>query len=161
MKRYGLATFAAVVVVAGLVGMIAYRAGSDSAVRGALAQQNALEWLRVDFALTDPQFAAIKALHESYASVCAEHCRRIQEAVQARAALAERPAGDQAALAAADRHLAEVRAVCESAIADHVRKCAAEMSPDARQRYLALVLPKIKDFDHMAPPDVQVNPHHH
>jgi hypothetical protein len=51
--------------------------------------------------------------------------------------------------------------VCESAIATHVRECAAHMSPEAGRRYLALVLPKIKDFDHQAPPDLQLNKHGH
>jgi hypothetical protein len=35
------------------------------------------------------------------------------------------------------------------------------MSPAAAQRYLALVLPKIKDFDHAAAPDLQLNHPHH
>jgi hypothetical protein len=68
---------------------------------------------------------------------------------------------DPAALAAADRRVEELRVVCESAIATHVRQCAAEMSPEAGRRYLALVLPKIKDFDHLAAPDLQLTPHRH
>jgi hypothetical protein len=34
------------------------------------------------------------------------------------------------------------------------------MSPQAGERYLALVLPKIKDFDHQAAPDLQLSHHH-
>jgi len=161
MKKYWLATGALVLVLAGTVGFIAYRSGGNAAVQEALARQNAMEWLRVDFALTDTQFTAIKALHDSYASVCEGHCRQIQEAMQARAALKASGSSDATAIAAADRRLAEMRAICESAIAAHVQKCAEEMSPESRQRYLALVLPKIKDFDHMTAPDVQLNPHAH
>jgi hypothetical protein len=32
------------------------------------------------------------------------------------------------------------------------------MSPQDGQRYLALVLPKIADFDHQAAPDLHLNP---
>ncbi|MEO5959907.1 MAG: hypothetical protein ABIZ49_13360, partial [Opitutaceae bacterium] len=68
---------------------------------------------------------------------------------------------DTAALSAAERRLEELRSVCESAIAAHVRRCAAEMAPEAGRRYLALVLPKIKDFDHVAAPDLQLSQHQH
>ena len=67
----------------------------------------------------------------------------------------------RAEIASADRRVEELRLVCESAIATHVRECAAQMSPEAGQRYLALILPKIKDFDHQAPPDLQLNKHGH
>jgi hypothetical protein len=121
-----------------------------------------MEWLRVDFQLTEAQFAAIQKLHDDYSAVCEEHCRAIQEATRERSALKTSGAADTAALAAADRKVEELRLVCESAIATHVRQCAAHMSPTAGERYLALVLPKIKDFDHEAAPDVQLGgPHSH
>ncbi len=149
-----------VLTVAAVAGGLAYRAGSDPAVGRALVRQDAMAWLRADFDLTDAQFAAIKQLHDSYSVVCEEHCREIQNAVRAREQLKAAPA-DAAMLAAADRRVEELRLICESAIATHVRQCAAEMSPEAGQRYLALVLPKIKDFDHQAAPDLQLNRHQH
>ena len=92
--------------------------------------------------------------------MCEEHCREIQEAARARSALRKSGTADAAALAAAEQRVEALRLACE-AIATHVRQCAAEMSPEAGQRYLALVLPKIKDFDHTAPPDLQFNRHQH
>lgn len=159
--KYLLTTIALVAVIAGTVGIFAYRASGDKAVQQALAQQDAMEWLRTDFQLTDSQFAAIKQLHDAYSAVCEEHCREIQEATQARTALKKAAAPDAAAIAAADRRVEQLRLICESAIATHVRQCAAEMSPEAAQRYLALVLPKIKDFDHHAAPDLQLSRHVH
>lgn len=152
---------ATVALVAGLalaVGLTTYRTSSDPDLTRALAQQDALEWLRTDFQLTNTQFAAIKQLHDSYSTVCAEHCRAIQEATNDRGNLAHSGRATPAQLAAADRRVEELRLVCESAIATHVRQCAALMSPEAGARYLALVLPKIKDFDHLAPPTLRLNP---
>jgi hypothetical protein len=155
--KHLLATFAVVALVAGTVGIISFRTASNPAVEEALARRDAMEWLRTDFQLTDAQFAAIKQLHDSYSIVCEEHCREIQVATRARNALRSSGTADIAALAAAERRVEQLRLVCESAIATHVRQCAAEMSPEAGQRYLALVLPKIKDFDHTAPPDLHLN----
>jgi hypothetical protein len=152
-------TLALVAAVAGTAGVVSYRAGSDKSVQEALAKRDALEWLRVDFNLTAAQFAAIKRLHDSYSVVCEEHCRAIQEAAQARSALQTSRPANPAALAAAEQRVQELRLVCESAIATHVRQCAEQMSAPDAQRYLALVLPKIKDFDHLAPPDLTLSPH--
>lgn len=154
-------TLIIIVMVACGVGFVAYRATGNAPVAEALSKQDAMEWLRADFQLSEAQFAAIKKLHDSYSVVCEEHCRAIQDATRTRNKLKSGPNSDPAALAAAERHVEELRLVCESAIATHVRRCAAEMNPDAAERYLALVLPKIKDFDHQAAPDVRVTNHKH
>jgi hypothetical protein len=161
MKKHLVATVALIVAVASTASVVAYRTAGDPKVEQALARQDAMEWLRSDFALSPAQFAAIKQLHDSYSAVCEEHCREIQQAARTRAELQRAPRTDAAALAAADRRVEELRLVCESAIATHVRQCASHMSPTAAERYLALVLPKIKDFDHTAAPDVQLNHHKH
>ena len=160
MKHLTL-TIAIIAAAAAAAGAISFFASSDAAVRRALAQQDAMAWLRMDFQLSDVQFAAIKKLHDSYSIECERHCLAIQEAALARNALKAAATPDAVAVAAAGRRVAELRAVCESAIAAHVRRCAAEMSPAAGQRYLALVLPRIKDFDHIAAPDLRLNPHKH
>jgi uncharacterized membrane protein len=159
--KHLFSTIVLVAVVALAVGFVAYRASGNGAVREALSRRDAMQWLRADFQLTDAQFAAIKKLHESYSTVCEEHCREIQQAARARAALMESEKQDPAAIAAADRRVEQLRLVCESAIATHVRQCAAEMAPEAGQRYLALVLPKIKDFDHQAAPNLQLSHSRH
>lgn len=159
MKYFSL-TLALVVFVATVTGTIAYRAGTDRAVKSALAQQDAMAWLRADFGLTDAQYAAIKKLHEDYSVICEQHCQAIQDATQILRSLRTTNAAPER-LAAAESDVERLRLVCESAIATHVRNCAAEMSPEAGQRYLAMVLPKIKDFDHLAPPDLKLQHRHH
>jgi len=159
--KHLVSTFGLVGLIALAVGFFAYRASGDGAVQDALKRNDAMEWLRTDFQLTDAQFATIKKLHDAYSTGCEEHCRQIQAAVRDRSALQESAKADPAAMAAADRRVEELRSICESAIATHVRQCAAEMSPMAGQRYLALVLPKIKDFDHQAAPDVHLSHSRH
>jgi hypothetical protein len=155
--RHLLGTIAAIILVAAATGLVCYRLNAEPALHAAAAKRDALQWLRDDFHLTPAQFTAIRELHASYAGTCSEHCRMIQEATQVRAALAATQSADPAAVAAAERKVQELRAVCESAIATHVWQVAALMTPAEGQRYLALVLPKIADFDHTAVPDLRLN----
>lgn len=152
--KYLLGTIAALVLVAVVTGSLCYRLSSAPALHAAVKKGDAMGWLRVDFHLTDRQFAEIQKLHEAYAPSCEEHCRLIQEAITARNAMAAARGSDPAAAAAAERTLQELRTICETAIAAHVRKVAALMSPEDGQRYLALVLPKIANFDHQMAPDL-------
>ena len=156
MIRYIPGTLALIVAVAAATWFAAYRAGAGHDIQEAVQRRDALEWLRRDFDLNETQFAAVKRLHESYAVVCEEHCRAIQDAARERNALQARPSVNPAELAAAERKVEELRAVCETAITRHVREVAAQMSAAQGSRYLALVLPKIKDFDHQGAADVSV-----
>lgn len=141
-------------LVAAAAGVAAFHLSANPPVQTALRQQDAMAWLRADFDLNDEQFAAIQRLHEAYAVECERHCLDIQEAALDLAALRASGTADAATLAAAQRRVADLSLLCETAIAAHVRQCAAHMSPAAGARYLALVLPKIKDFDHRGAPDL-------
>ncbi len=149
-----LRSIAVLVLVAAATGFVCYRLSADPVLHAVAAKGDAMAWLRTDFHLNDAQFGAIKKLHDAYAPSCAEHCRMIQEATKARDAL---KAADPAAVAPAEHQLQELRTLCETAITRHVRQVAAEMSPADGARYLALVLPKISDFDHQAVPDLHLN----
>ena len=154
--KYLLSTLGIIVVAAMATGAVFYRVSSEPALHAAASKGDAMGWLRADFHLSDAQFEAIRRLHDGYSGTCAEHCRRIQEANRKTKALLAAGA-DPAAVAAANRELQELRTTCETAITRHVRQVAAMMSPGDGQRYLALVLPKISNFDHQAAPDLQLN----
>ena len=81
----------------------------------------------------------------------------IQEATKARDAL---KTDDPAAVTTAERKLQELRTACETAITAHVRQVAALMAPEQGRRYLALVLPRIAEFDHTAVPDLSLSHAH-
>ena len=161
MTRYIFATLAAIVVAAAATWFVCYESCGNPEVRAAAQKGDALEWLRSDFNLSETQFAAVKQLHESYAVECEAHCRAIQDAARVRQTLKAQSPTDATALAAAQQKVDELRVACETAIAAHVRLVAAQMSPDQGARYLALVLPKIKDFDHQGHADVRVDNRHH
>ena len=150
-------TLAVLALAAVATGFLCYHLSSAPALHAAVEKGDAMAWLRVDFHLTDGQFAGIKELHEAYAPSCEEHCRLIQEATKARDAITAARGSDPAA----ERTLQELRTTCETAIAAHVRKVAALMSPADGQRYLALVLPKITDFDHQMAPGLDLKQGHH
>lgn len=160
MTKYVLATVALIVAAAGTTWFVCYRLSTEPAVHAAVRKGDALEWLRNDFALNDAQFAAVKRLHESYALVCEGHCQAIQDAARQRDLLRAQASVDPSALAGAEKKVQELRVVCETAIASHVREVATHMSPEQGRRYLTLVLPKIKDFDHQGAADVLVEHRH-
>ena len=112
-------------------------------VRQALREGDAMAWLRAEFQLSDAQFAAIKQLHEDYRGKCAEHCAAIMAAEHRGAPRAE---------------VAALEKTCVEAMTVHFRRVAALMAPGQGERYLAIVLPRIADFDHRGAPNVQVKP---
>lgn len=159
MKYLGR-TLVVLALTALVAGFVCYRLSCEPELQTAARSGDALAWLRADFQLTDAQFAEIKKLHEAYAPSCDEHCRMIQEAIKARRAAEAVRGTDPAAVAAAERTLQDLRLTCETAITAHVRKVAAAMSPADGERYLALVLPKIADFDHQMAPDLALKQGH-
>ena len=160
MTKYVLATIALVVAAAATTWFVCYRISTEPAIHAALEKGDALEWLRNDFALDAAQFAAVKRLHESYATVCEAHCQAIQDAARHRDSLRAQASADPTALAGAEKKVQELRLICETAIAAHVREVATHMAPEQGRRYLTLVLPKIKDFDHQGAADVLVEHRH-
>jgi hypothetical protein len=159
--KYFFATLTVLLLLLAATAAVTYRATGDRGVKAAMAKRDALEWLRAEFGLNEAQYRQIKELHEAYSSVCEEHCRQIQLANRERNELKALPQANPEILAAAETRLSQLRLECETAIAAHVRQCAAMMSPAAGERYLAMVLPKIADFDHRAAPDVQLSAHEH
>lgn len=159
MKYLGY-TLAVLGFVALTVGFVCYRAHCAPELHAAVRSGDAMAWLRADFHLTDAQFSEIKRLHDDYAPSCEEHCRLIQEAIEARGVMKATQGTDPAAVAEAERALQELRTICETAIDAHVRKVAAVMSVRDGERYLALVLPKIADFDHRMAPDLALKQGH-
>lgn len=99
-----------------------------------------LEWLRQEFRLNDAQFARVSALHQAYRPTCADLCRRI----------AERNERLRAAVARTNVVTEEIRTLvtetgrarddCRQAMLTHLYAVAAEMPPEAGQRYLQIML---------------------
>jgi hypothetical protein len=111
--------------------------------RQAARAGDAMEWMRAEFRLTEAQFAAIRELHDRYGAVCSEHCARIMAAEKS---------------GASAQQVAALENECVQSMADHFHRVAALMAPEQAERYLSLVLPRIRDYDHRGAPNVLVRP---
>lgn len=118
-----------------------YTIADRPAVRRAASEGNTMEWLRAEFHLNDAQFTAIQNLHNEFGTVCAQHCIAINNAKESGKSPAE---------------IAALEQVCVGAMVEHFHKVAALMPPGEGERYLAIVLPRIRDYDHTQSPTIGV-----
>ena len=133
---------AAIALAAAMVSFaVFYEIADRPAVRRAAAEGNTMEWLRADFHLNDAQFAKIAKLHADFGKVCTQHCMAIMQARQSHAS---------------QEQITRLENVCVNSMLNHFREVAACMSPEEGDRYLATVLPRIRDYDHMAAPNIGV-----
>ena len=114
-----------------------------AAVRNAARTGDAMEWLQAEFKLTPAQFAAIKQLHDQYGQICSRHCSMIMAAQQRGAPKVE---------------IAALESECVRSMTEHFKRVAALMSPAEGKRYLAMVLPRIQDYDHRGAPNLEGRP---
>ena len=130
--------------------LLVFRATCDPAAHAAVRAGDVLGWMRCEFQLTDAQFSAIRKLHEEHSVVCAGHCAAV---AAARSRLAEvRRGGDAAGIVAAAREERVALETCRQSVEAHVRRVAALMDPTQGERYLRMVLPRLAELDHAAPP---------
>jgi hypothetical protein len=150
-----------VATLAALSGVVTYRL-----VRGATPaapEDDALTWIRREFAVDGARLARVRTLHEAYAGVCEEHCAAI---LRSRATLRRLEADGAGAevIEAARTEARRLDAVCRGSLEVHVREVAALIGGAHGERYLAAVLPRIARFEHEGPPDLQLKtrlPHAH
>ena len=96
-----------------------------------------LDWLRMEFHLSDAELARVRKLHEGYLPICAANCERIAEKKQE---LAQAIASGTNTTASLDTLRAEVvalRAKCQSKMLAHFEEVSSAMPPEQGQRYLA------------------------
>jgi Spy/CpxP family protein refolding chaperone len=98
-----------------------------------------MDWLRMEFNLTDEQFAKIKALQEAYQPKCGQMCQRIMEADAHLDQLINTNTTMTPRVEAALKQCAIVQADCRRAMLGHIYAVAAEMSPVNRDRYLQMM----------------------
>lgn len=146
MKRLWALLGLAVVATVGGYWITAQR-HADEVDSLAATPRGSLEWLRVEFGLTDEQFAAIEDKHREYAGVCTRHCADILAARESLQQLRDESAPADA-IATAETQLRELEAMCNIATRAHVRAVAALMPPDAGRRYQDLVEPHLASQAH-------------
>lgn len=139
MKNF-LITLAVALALCGAAFGAFYAMNDRPALRQAVREGDAMAWLREEFHLNDAQFAAVKQLHADYNKVCGEHCAAIMAAKQRGAPAAE---------------IATLEKTCVDAMTAHFRRVAALLPAGEGERYLAMVLPRVQDYDHTGAPNLQ------
>jgi hypothetical protein len=104
--------------------------------RGAKSTDD-LDWLRMEFKLSDTELARIRELHDGYLPKCSDNCILIaakkRELNQAIAASTNNPA----TLDALRAEVATLRHKCQSEMLAHFEDVSRAMPPEQGQRYLA------------------------
>lgn len=147
-------------VVVGLAAILAagasyYRTTSSDVACRVAREGDALQWMKVEFQLTEAQYAAIAQAHEEQSSACAQHCEAVSTARERVEKL--RGHADAAALARAEAEAEKLEEVCERSVEAHVRRVAALMPAAQGERYLAMVLPRLQSLTHTGPPDLRLD----
>lgn len=106
-------------------------------------------WLQKEFNATPAQIAAIEKIQADYQPVCDQHCAAIR-AAEKRFAELHLSSADPQALATAKNEIARLKKICADATLAHLREIAAQLPAGQRDRFLALVAPKITGHDHQA-----------
>ncbi len=108
-------------------------------------------WLHREFHLNAAQLVRVRALHEAYQPICADHCRRIMAAQQRLAALDRSGRKNTPEFVATLNQWEGVKRECQETTLRHLQAVATAMSPDDGRHYLALMVPRVVRSDHLEP----------
>ncbi len=102
-----------------------------------------MEWLRREFKLDDGEFSRVAALHDAYRPKCDALCAAVIEAnARLDAAISDSREVTPVVTAALEEAV-EVEEKCRSAMLAHLYAVSAEMEPEAGERYIAMMKPRI------------------
>lgn len=125
-----------VLVVAGLVAAV----GVFAWARG---HASPMSWLRSEFSLDDRQAETVARIHAEYETDCSRMCARIAETDQRLTALIGASQNVTPEIREAIIESDRVRSECRTKMLEHFYRIAAELPPDRRTEYLAVVLPAV------------------
>lgn len=96
-----------------------------------------LDWLRLEFRLTDADLARVRQLHDGYLPKCRDFCERID--ARKRELHAALVAGTNAPVAIEHKlvEIGTLRAQCQAAMLQHFREVSQVMPAEQGRRYLA------------------------
>lgn len=105
-----------------------------------------LEWLRLEFKLSEAQFTQVSTLHVAYQPTCEKLCAKIMASQQKVATLVKAGAEVSPELKAALQEHAALQVECQTAMLTHLHQTAACMSPDQARHYLDEMLPQVLEL---------------
>lgn len=133
------ATLVLLVALAGGAGAFSWRALRTES--GTVVHEPELQWLQREFALSDDTVLRIAELHRRYTAECEPICAELHtsDAELSRLIATQRHVTPE--LEAALKRSNKIIAECQRRMVGHFYAVAKEMSPPARERYLALMTP--------------------
>jgi hypothetical protein len=135
--RRSLLLLTAVVLAGAGVFTAGHRAVEWLCTRQPVRPGDDLDWLRIEFRLSDGDLARVRQLHEGYVPVCRQWCERI-DARKQELQMALTSSTNAAPLV--EQKLLEIgalRARCQAAMLRHFREVSDVMPPEQGRRYLA------------------------
>jgi hypothetical protein len=136
MRKPVLIVLIALAVGAGLFGGAFYCA-RYFCVQHVATSTDDLDWLRMEFNLSETDMAKVRTLHEGYLPLCEANCRDIalkkRELKQAEAA----GTNTTATLDQLRTEVASLRTKCQTEMLAHFEEVSLAMPPEQGQRYLA------------------------
>ena len=147
MRRYAFAALTAVAL-----GGAAYFATNLGCRHTPIAHCRCTGWLQAEFHVDEATCERIRLSQLEFARACEHHCAEVNRAESAMAALpATATPGDRAG---AHRTLLAAKERCRLARVDQAHRVASMLPVDCREKYLAIVLPKLEELDHAGAPRV-------
>ena len=148
--NYRWTTALAIVALGLLSGGASYFCFHDTMSIPREDRHDSLAWVRHEFGLSEEKFAKVKALHEAYELVCADHCIAIANSrTELKRLDAAQAAPADIAAAAAEAKAVDAR--CIASTEAHIKEVAALIGGEEGRRYLSIVRPRVVMFDHTGP----------
>lgn len=96
-----------------------------------------LDWLRLEFHLSEAELDKVRMLHEGYLPICEKNCQAIAAKKRELAKAFAVGTNSTATLDGLRAQVAELRSKCQSEMLAHFEEVSLAMPPEQGQRYLA------------------------
>jgi hypothetical protein len=135
--RRSLLILLGIAAIGVVVFLAAFRVSDRLCAKRMAGALDDLDWLRLEFKLSDAELTRVRTLHEGYLPRCREYCDQLAaKQRELSAALADgKPVNAQTEQLLRD--IGEIRARCQADMLRHFAEVAAAMPSDQGQRYLA------------------------
>ena len=134
--RRPLLILAAMLLAGGAVFFAGQRLALLWCANHALRPTDDLDWLRLEFRLTDAELARVRRLHEGYLPKCRDFCERIDARKRQLQTLLDAGTNAPSVIEQELIEIGTLRAQCQSAMIQHFCAVSQAMPPAQGRRYL-------------------------
>ncbi len=135
--RKPLAIVLGALVVSAAVFVGAFYCTRQICVQHVAKSPNDLDWLRLEFRLSDAELARVRTLHEGYLPLCEANCERITAKKSELAKALAAGTNTSATLDQLRADVATLRVKCQAEMLAHFEEVSRAMPPAQGQRYRA------------------------